>query len=51
MQQVFVAAGESWLLSLDANLHRAASGHHGLSELIERRNNKYRQAQAQTVYI
>lgn len=29
-------AGESWLLSLDGNLHRAASGRHGLSGLIKK---------------
>lgn len=36
MRQVFVVAGESWLLSLVGNLHRAAPGHHGLSGLIEK---------------
>lgn len=31
-----MVAGESWLLSFDGNLHRAAPGHHGLSGLIEK---------------
>lgn len=29
-------AGESWLLSLNKNLRRAASGRHGLSGLIKK---------------
>lgn len=41
MQQVFVVAGESWLLSLDGNLHRAAPGQQGLSGLIEKDVVKY----------